>query len=227
MAKRIKKHDDDESTKKDWREGELIETFKLNRIVTYQTPLMKEWLDVALPELNIHEQYNFDKALLKAQKSITGWNEEDLKIKFIGPILELGHLIDDEIVIGYFDKTISATVEDIKLTVKSDFMLAKGTLDVFRTPYFHFQEYKPYKNPSGDSMAQLLEAFLIAQEKNKNGKPLYGIDIVAKQWSFVIMQGKEYCISKVYDSVDRTDLLLIISILRKFKYILETRLMDK
>ncbi len=24
-------------------------------------------------------------------------------------------------------------------------MLAKGILDVVKTPYFHFQEYKPYK----------------------------------------------------------------------------------
>jgi hypothetical protein len=129
-------------------------------------------------------------------------------------------------VIGYYDKIISATIEDVKLIVKSDFMFARGVLDVFSTPYFHFQEYKPYKNPSGDSMAQLLQAFLIAQEKNKNGQPLYGVDIVGKQWSFVIMQGKDYCISEVFNSVDKADLLTIIAVLRKFKYILETRLLN-
>ena len=125
-----------------------------------------------------------------------------------------------------FDKTISATVDGIHLVVKSDFMLAKGLLDVFETPYFHFQEYKPYKNPTGDSMAQLLEAFLIAQEMNKNGKPIYGVDIIGKSWQFVIMEGREYCISETYDSVNKIDLLAIISILRKFRHILETRLMD-
>ena len=224
MAKRIKIKET-ESTKKEWREGELIGTFKLNRIVTYQTPLMQEWLDVQMPELNIGEQYIFDEDLTNAQKHIAGWNEEDLKMKFISTILKLGNLRDGDTIMGYFDKIISATVEDIKLTVKSDFMLAKGILDVFETPYFHFQEYKPYKNPSGDSMAQLLEAFLIAQEKNQNGKPLYGVDIMGANWRFVIMQGKEYCISHAFDSVDRTDLLTIIAVLRKFKYILETRLM--
>jgi hypothetical protein len=74
-------------------------------------------------------------------------------MKFISPILELGNLMDGETVLAYFDRIISATVEGIRLTVKSDFMLAKGILDVFKTPYFHFQEYKPYKHPSGDSMA--------------------------------------------------------------------------
>ena len=28
---------------KEWREGDLIETFKLNRIVLTETPLMTEW----------------------------------------------------------------------------------------------------------------------------------------------------------------------------------------
>ena len=74
-------------------------------------------------------------------------------------------------------------------------------------------------------MAQLLEAFLIAQEKNKNVKPMYGVDIVGKQWSFVTMEGKDYCISETYNSIDKTDLLSIIAILRKFKDILETRLL--
>ena len=223
MAKRIKNNDAD-NTMKNWREGDLIQTFKLNRIITEQTPLMVEWLDVQMPELNIPEQYDFDRDLNKAQKYIAGWNEEDLKMKFISTILKLGHLMDDDVVIGYFDKIISATVEDIKLTVKSDFMLATGVLDVVTTPYFHFQEYKPYKNPSGDSMAQLLEAFLIAQASNKNDKPLYGVDIMGANWRFVIMEGKNYCISKSFDSVDKVDLLNIIAILRKFKFILETRL---
>ncbi len=226
MAKSIN-FQDNERSKKEWSEGELIKTFKLKRNVISLTPLMQEWLDVEFVELNSHEQYSFDKNILKAQKRISSWNEEDLKMNFISPVLELGHITDDDdVVVGYFDKIISAIVEDIKLTVKSDFMLAKGTLDFFETPYFHFQEYKPYKNPSGDSMAQLLEAFMIAQEKNKNGKPLYGVDIMGANWRFVIMEGKEYCISNIFNSIDKTDLLTIISVLRKFKDILQTRLIN-
>ena len=228
MAKKAKNQDSErESKSKAWREAELIRAFKLKRMVSpQQTPLMKEWLDVVPPDFNLGEQYNFDKTLDKGQRSISGWNEEELKVKFLGPILELGHFNDEGEILGYLDKTISATVDDIKLTVKSDFMLAKGLLDVFETPYFHFQQYKPYKNPTGDSMAQLLEAFLIAQEMNQNGKPMYGVDIMGANWRFVIMDSREYCISETYDSVNKTDLLAIISILRKFKYILETWLMD-
>ncbi len=228
MAKRVKKLESSEELSeyagKSWREGELIEAFKLTRITEYTTPLLEEWLDVQTPDLNVGEQYNFDKTFTRGRRSIAGWNEEDLKMKFISHVLELGHVYDDDIAIGFFDKIISATVDGIRLSVKSDFMLAKGILDVFRTPYFHFQEYKPYKNPSGDSMAQLLEAFLIAQQMNKNGNPMYGIDIMGKNWQFVTMEGRTYCISKAFDVTDKEDLLAIISMLRKFRHILETRL---
>ena len=75
-------------------------------------------------------------------------------------------------------------------------------------------------------MAQLIEAMLLAQEKNQNGKPIYGAEIIGRNWSFVIMQGREYCISPAYDSIKRGELLEIIAILRKFRHILETELLD-
>jgi hypothetical protein len=138
----------------------------------------------------------------------------------------LGHLEAGNGIVTFFDKMISAKVEGKLLTVKADFMMAKGLLDVFTTPYFHFQEYKPYKKPLGDSMAQLLEAFMIAQVKNKDTKiPIYGLEIIGERCRFVVMEGKEYCTSKPYSFIDKEDLLQIIAILRKFRWILETRLM--
>jgi hypothetical protein len=224
MARR-KYTDEDEIKGKQYREGDLILLFTLNRITTYYTPVLEEWLAVENPVLDGFEQTLFDRKLLEAQKYLGGWSEEDLKMKFIAAIIDLGYLVDGDGIVALFDKMISATVEGTKLSVKSDFMIAKGVLNVFSTPYFHFQEYKPNKNPTGDSMAQLLEAFLIAQQKNKNNQPLYGIEVVGATWRFVTMEGKEYCISKQYDSLDREDLLKIIAILRKFKHILFTRLM--
>jgi hypothetical protein len=224
MAK--KKKEVHEFAGKNWREGDLIDQFQLRRNSTEYTPLMKTWLNVPEPPLDAMEQVLFDRVLLKAQKNIVSWTEEDLKMKFIAIILELAHFTDDDKIIGFFDKTISAEVEGIPLTVKSDFMYAEGTFDVFRTPYFHFQEYKPHKNPSGDSMAQLIEAFLIAQVKNKNNKPIYGVEIAGAYWKFVIMEGKNYCISNAYDCIKKHDLLSIIAILRHFRVILYEQLMD-
>jgi hypothetical protein len=225
MAKRRKAIDEDEeSTGKEWKEAELIKTFKLNRIKKYYTPLMTEWLNVGMPTLDVVEQGIFDRKLGEAIDNLEGWSEEDLKMKFIAHILDLGWLRDENGIVGYFDKIISATIEGTKLKVKSDFMIAKGLLNVHENPYFHFQEYKPQLNPHGEPMAQLLEAFLIGQAKNGTGIPLYGVEIIGKQWTFVIMEGKDYCSSESYSCVKKDDLLKIISILRKFKEILMTRL---
>ncbi len=216
--------DNEEQKGKQYKEADLILLFKLNRIATYYTPIMQEWLDVENPVFDVVEQGIFDRKFLEAQTQLIGWSEEDSTIKYINSIVELGHLVAGNGIVTYFDKIISATVEGTKLTVKSDFMVAKGLFDVFTTPYFHFQEYKPNKNPSGDSMAQLLEAFLIAQKKNLNNKPIYGIEVVGRYWTFIVMEGKDYCISGSYDSLKKDDLLKIIAILRKFKHILFTKL---
>lgn len=210
---------------KQWSEGELIDVFHLKPIRQYATPLMQEWLDAPAPIFGASEKEIFEKKLHEAKDQIIGWSEEDLKMKFIAFMLELGNLTSGGGIVTFFDKQISATVEDIKLTVKSDFMMAKGTLDYFKTPYFHFQEYKPNKQPHGDSMAQLLEAFLIAQIKNNNNKPLYGMEVLGKQWTFVIMEGKEYCVSQPFICTEREDLMQIIAMFRFFKHILQTRLM--
>lgn len=211
---------------KQYSEAELIALFGLNRIIGNEDfYLLKEWIE-AETSLSVGEQELFEHIYKDALQNIAGWQEEDLKMLFISFVLHLGHLQNSHFYHAYFEKTISGTVEGIFLKTKTDFMLAKGILNMPQVPYFHFQEYKPQINPTGEPMAQLLEAFLIAQAQNNNGKPLYGCEIIGKQWTFVVMEGKSYYISKTYDCTDKIDLMKIIAILRKFKNILETKLLD-
>jgi hypothetical protein len=151
---------------------------------------MKDWLDVSEPKFNRVEQWIFESLLHKALK-VSAWSGENLKMKYISPILELGQVLDSDNFVSFFDKFLEGEVQGYKLSVKVDFTIGSGLLDYMETPYFHFQEYKPQKNPTGDPMAQLLEAFLIAQEKNKaKGKtiPLYGAEIIGKNWTFITME---------------------------------------
>jgi hypothetical protein len=215
MEKKLKSHD----------EAELITLFGLNRMVGNNVhPLMQQWMSTPTVEMSTSEQELFDDILENAQQNITGWQEEDLKMKFISFVLRLGHLKDTSLFKTYFEKTISATINGIFLKTKTDFMVAKGVLDRPQKPYFHFQEWKPHKKPVGDSMGQLLEAFLIAQEVNKDDEPIYGCEVIGKEWNFVVMHGRTYCISQSFICTDRQDLHQIISILRHFKSILETRI---
>ncbi len=209
-----------------YSESDLIDIFNLNRVAKTQTLEMARWLNAPAAKLNIVEQGVFDRVLPLAVDNITGWNEEDLKMLFISQILPIGHVVPNGRYNVFHEKTLKGRVDGIELTAKTDFMLATGILGKFKNPFFHFQEYKPQLNPTGEPMAQILEAMLIGQEKNKNGKPIYGVEIIGKQWSFVTLLDKTYCISKSYDSTDKEDLLEIIAILRHFIYILETELLD-
>ncbi len=217
MAKKVKIYD----------EAELIEMFGLERLVGNQEhSLMKEWT-VTSTTLNAGEQYWFDLITKNLDQQISGWNEEMLKMNFISPVLLLGHIQETKKYKTYYESTIEATVDGHFLKTKTDMMIATGILERPKTPYFYFQEYKKVKEPKRDITAQLLEALLISQENNKNGKPQYGCTVTGKIWEFMIMEKKTYCISKYYDCTEKDDLMQIIAILRKFKEILETRLLDQ
>ncbi len=215
---------------KSYEEAELIKMFSLTRVISKhesQYPaLLQTWLEVPPPVLTPLEVELFEEILEDAQENIVGWQEEDLKMKFISFVLRLGHLKNNRLFNTYFEKTIMATVEGHFLKTKTDFMVAKGILNRPETPYFHFQEYKPHLKPVGDSMGQLLEAFLIAQYLNKDEFPLYGCEVIGKQWNFVVFEKRTYSISKTYDCTDSDDLLQIIAILRRFRELLEKRLLS-
>ncbi len=212
--------------KVNYTEADLVDILNLIRITDGQTPEMQRWLNVPPPALNAGEQVTFERILALAMRDIDGWGEEELKMIFISHILPLGHIESNNRYKTFYEKTVTGVVDGISLTAKTDFMLATAVLNKHKKPYFHFQEYKPSKRPTGDSMAQLLEAMLVAQEKNKNGKPVYGCEIVGKEWRFVILKDKTYCISDDFNSVKKDGLLSIIAILRHFKHILETELLD-
>lgn len=216
MAKKVKIYD----------EAELIKMFGLERLVGNQEhSLMKEWT-ATTTTLNAGEQYWFDLITKNLNEQISGWNEEMLKMNFISPVLLLGHIQETKKYKTYYENTIEATVDGYFLKTKTDMMIATGILERAEMPYFYFQEYKKVKEPKRDITAQLLEAFLISQANNKHGKPIYGCTVSGKIWEFMIMDKKTYCISEYYDCTKKDDLMQIIAILRKFKEILETRLLD-
>jgi hypothetical protein len=207
--------------------AELINLFELKRLIGNDShPLLQEWLSCKTT-LNANEQYLFDMILEEAQEKIEGWHEEDLKMQFIAFILKLANLSNSQKKYQpYFERVVEATVGEYYLKVKTDFMVAKGILDKPETPYFHFQEWKRHRDPNGDPVAQLLEALLCAQTINNNGKPLYGCTISGKYWEFFVLTEKTYCVSDSYDSTKSHELLQIIAILRHFKEILESKLLD-
>lgn len=216
--------------KKEWSEAELMLTFSLER-EGMEFPPLADWLQTP-NQIGKEEEEDLEELRKLIARKGDFWNEESLKMNFIAPLLHNFIKFNDEQnrYESFFDQTISATVEGIFLQTETDFMLAKGIGDIVQTPYFHFQEYKRSKKSPPDPMAQLVVAFLIAQEtnraaSNKENKPLYGAVITGRSWQFVVMESKKYGVSTFYDAALKEDLVKIVNVLRKFKVILETTLL--
>ncbi|MFM2345195.1 MAG: hypothetical protein RLZZ210_1808 [Pseudomonadota bacterium] len=218
------------TTKKTLRintEAEVIDTFKLNKL-DKQSQLLLDWLNADdYKELDHIQQAIFNKSIKRAQLKIRNWSEEDLKMYFISDIIDLSNLDFDDTICALFDKKLETDVDGIHLISKPDFTIGKGIIDLIKSPYFHFHEYKKDKEASRDPLGQLLKAFLIGSEINQNGKPLYGAYIIGRYWYFVVYENnisRDYCVSPSYDSTKEHELLQIIAILRHFRVILETKL---
>ena len=212
--------------KKNYTEAEMIDTFGLTRLISTQTERMAAWLDVELPTLTPFQSHLFEIKYKEVKENIIGWNEEELKMEFISPLMIVADIKSTDKYRVFYERNLSHTIENNPLSVKVDYMIATGILNLHKKPYFYFQEYKPDVNPTGDPIGQLLQAMMIAQAKNNDGKPIYAAKINGRLWSFLILEEKTYCVSDNYDSTTRNGLLHIISILRKFKHILETELID-
>jgi len=204
----------------------VMDTFGLKKLYSEQIPILIDWIS-ANEDLTDVDIEHLEKLRKKAELRIEAWNEEELKMQYLSYIIGFANYNDDEENYNiYFERPISAEVNGYKINVIVDLMIAQGVLEYIKRPYFCFHEYKRAKKYNDDPVAQVLLAMLAAQGKNKNNKPLYGAYIIGKYWSFMVLENKNFAISNSYNCTDKEDLYKIISILRKFKTIIKTKLID-
>lgn len=208
-----------------WTESKLNVHFHLTRNLK-GLPLLTEWFKVT-NNLTDSEKADLEKRRLTLLKKVNFWNEEELKMKFLSHLLDMAEYEDNDAFFDtYLDREIEATVDKTLIKTKADYIIASGFGEEITSPYFCFHEYKRKKKNADDPVAQVLLGMLIAQEINKNGKPIYGCHIIGEFWFFMLMQGKEYAIAKALDATDEADLQHIVLILRKFKTIITNELLN-
>lgn len=147
------------------------------------------------------------------------WNEDELIFGFIAPLMLFANY-SDEMFNFFTQRSFGSTVEGVELSGKPDGMIASGKRRP-QKPYFCFQEYKREQDPEGDPAGQVLAAMLVAQELNEHKHPIYGCYVKGAIWYFVMLQGKEYCISLPYVAV-REDIFTIVAILKALKPIIRS-----
>jgi hypothetical protein len=199
----------------------ILEYFNLPRLRSGK--LIEEWIS-AKGVLTVSESERIEKLYQKALKSGDGWNEEELKMKFISLLFDLADIEEDDKIISFYERPMNATFNGTKIAVICDCLLASPAgISTPKIPYFFLQEFKKQKGDSNDPEAQMLAAMLVAQYKNADGKPIYGAWLVGSIWNFTLLQGNEYFVSRKFDAADLYNLTQIILILRELKELIKNR----
>jgi hypothetical protein len=191
------------------RDTELKKLFKIEQ--NLDNSIFDEWLN---NKIEIDSSIKvFLKNLLEDNKSlIERYSEEDLKINFIGPILNKVRFKSYENKIrDFYELQMSYQTNQFKLSGTVDFVVSEGLVES-KKPYFFIQEFKrneEYGNPRPQLLAELISAIEL-----NDWKFIKGAYIIGGSWHFAILEklnvGKyQYFISQNFDSTKIGDLKLI------------------
>jgi hypothetical protein len=192
---------------------------------TLQCSHLDELINTQNQTLNNIENAIIDSALDRFRRLGRGWNEEELKMHFISPILNIADVNIIDVCKTFFERPLSGIINNYALNVVTDCMIAGYNEGGEPTnPYFFLQEFKQSQTfGRTDPQGQMLAAMLLAQQINKDDKPLYGCYVIEKNWYFTTLLRLNYCVSEQYNSTKKEDLLQIVFILRKLKELILNR----
>ncbi len=200
-----------------WITQDLHDQFGLKRI--YNSVLLDEWLG-ATNEISNEENEHLESFRISLNENAEFWNEEELKMKFIGPLIEFVK-IDSKNFRTFYDRTISVSINEIILSGTLDMVIATG-FQIPKKPYFCVHEYKQESKRDGDPKGQLLAEMIAIQAINlPDENPIYGCYVLGRNWFFVILKGQEYVVSNALDA-SQEDICTIFRMIKKIKdYIIE------
>jgi hypothetical protein len=203
-----------------WKSEEVEEEFGVIR--KFDNPAFLTNFLTVQPNVSEVEKATLLRLQARLIRMADAWNEFDMSIIFIAPVLELIDLQQDTYR-TFFNHALSTTINNKEIKGRVDAMLAKGR-QIAKSPIFFLQEYKQESGTNNDPMGQLLIEMYVAQHLNKEpDEPIYGCYIVGRNWFFVVLQGKEYAVSDAYVAT-QADLFEIVAILKKVKILFEKKI---
>lgn len=202
-----------------WTIDEVEDYFQVKRMKTL--PAFAAWLSADMP-LTPEETARLQVLGAKLDNHVYDWNEEELKIRFIGGLLELVDYDHPEYQV-FFERRLSVKMNNERFAGDIDCVIARGQR-VPKRPLFCLQEYKPEKHSSNDPLGQVLAAMIAAQYLNQDEKPVYGAYVMGRNWYFVVLDCKAYAVSPEHDATQDTDLTRIFNVLRSIKAMIEQEL---
>lgn len=197
----------------------LDKTFGLRKV--FSSPILDRWLqaEITISENEKNILQNYQELLILNSDA---WNEQELALHFIGPILGLVHFTEPYRFNLFAERRISAVIStddaEIELSGEPDGIIATGYREP-EVPLFAFTEYKRELDPTGDPAGQTLAAMLAGQALNSNHQPIYGAYVVGSDWRFMVLDDHHYRISRDYSALSH-EIFDILRILKSLKQII-------
>ena len=165
-----------------------------------------------------HSRINLENARMELEDFWNLWNEEEIKMHFVSVVLNATKISIRDEVQTFYERKMVGTARGLTFSIICDCMIATPT-NAYQPaiPYFFFQEFKKSQADSLDPEAQMLAAMLLAQEKNEDGKPIYGAYQHGKNWYFSVLNGNEYCLGTQFDATVPASLDKIVYMLQALK----------
>jgi hypothetical protein len=212
-----------------WTSEDLYIEFGYKRVFG-SFPVLDAWIAASKSlTINTIDGENAEKLRKDLVIEVIGHNEEELKMLFITPILNIVKLGKASIYKLFAQRKISAPMTTLSgltdiLNGRVEVMIALGIQNP-RHPYFFVHEYKPLnKTTPSDPLGQLVAAMIVAQVTNADEKPVYGLYVRGEFWIFVVLEGKQYAESQSYDATKVADLKQILQALFWIKQHIEHRI---
>ncbi len=198
-----------------WTLEDLENSFGLEQVE--QSTILNNWLS-SQKKVTDFERTTIEHLQLRLKDNVNSWNEDELKMHFIGPFTMLVDFITKRYK-SFTQRMLQCTINDIEVSGKVDFVVATGKQKP-KSPFFFIHEYKPARRAVNDPDGQLLIEMLTAQTLNQDHRPLFGVVVEGKYWSFVVLEGKNYIISQSYNCT-KDEIYQIYAILCKVKDYIE------
>ncbi len=153
-----------------WTIEEVEEYFHLTPLQS--NPELAAWLSADIACTPQEETQLLELCNL-LQRHVNDWNEEELKLHFIGLLLHLVNYVHDEYQ-AFFERLLSVKIDGERLRGIVDCIIAQGRRSPKR-PYFCLHEYRLERHSSNDPLGQVAVAMVATQHLNNDSKPVWGV----------------------------------------------------
>jgi hypothetical protein len=193
--------------------------------------VLNDWFKIGKSvKITSAERNNLLNSQELLKTNLLGWNEQELALNFIGPILSFVRFTSVELKFNLFAERllnqilITTNQEEVQLSGRPDSLLASGLRDP-RVPFFSFHEHKPEVDGDGDPVGQVLAAMLAGQAQNPDPSlPIYGCYVIGQNWYFLVLDGKNYTIASPFAATNK-EVFDIFKALKALKIIISQRML--